>query len=170
MLRSAVLTTWAASCLLLASCTPARAQIVLFQDDFDAGTSAGNWSVLSHAGDYTANFAFDYSTRGIPSAPNSTGGSTVGLHFTVNNNDQTPAKDAVSAYPVGQSFSGDYTLKFDMWINYNGGAGGGTGSTEFVSAGINHSGSQVCWPDNAASDGFWFACDGEGGVTDDYVV
>lgn len=150
---------------------PAAADSVdLFADDFDAGTSAANWTVLSAAGDFTANFAYDYSARGIPSAPNSTGGSTIGLHFTVNNNDEIPALDAVSAFPTAPTFEGDYTLKFDMWINYNGGQGGGTGSTEFATAGIGHAGSQVIWTNNPSSDGRWFAVTGEGGATDDYLV
>ncbi|MBU0638791.1 MAG: hypothetical protein KKB50_08000 [Planctomycetes bacterium] len=156
--------------LILTACAPARGQALLFSDDFDAGNSAANWTTLTHAGDYTADFAFDYSTLAIPPAPNSTGGSTIGLHLTVNNNDAVPATDAVSAYPLGQSFEGSRTLKFDMWLNYNGGPGGGSGSTEFATAGINHSGNQVNWADNSASDGFWFAVTGEGGDSDDYRV
>ena len=66
-------------------------------------------------------------------------------------------------------------LKFDLWINYPGGASGtGTGvsgSTEYTIAGINHLGTQVNWaaPSAASSDGIWFAVDGEGGSsTTDY--
>ncbi|HPM23233.1 MAG TPA: hypothetical protein PLP66_04970 [Phycisphaerae bacterium] len=154
--------------ICLTACAPARAQVALFTDDFDAGNSAGNWVLFTHAGDYTADFAFDYSTRGIPPAPNSAGGTTIGLHFTVNNNDATPAADAVSAYPIGVVLAGSRVLKFDMWMNYNGGAGGGTGSTEFATFGIDHAGTQVVWANNANSDGFWFACSGEGGDADDY--
>ncbi len=152
----------------LSACAPARGQAIVFSDDFDAGGSAANWSVLSHAGDFSADFAYDYSTRGIPPAPNSSGGTTVGLHLTVNNNDGNPATDAVSAFPVGLELSATRTLKFDVWLNYNGGAGGGTGSTEFATFGINHSGSQVSWAGNPNSDGFWFAMSGEGGDSDDY--
>jgi len=166
-------TARAIACMLvfsLSACAPARAQTVLFSDDFDAGTSAGNWTLFSHGGDYTADFAFDYSTRGIPSAPHSTGGTTIGLHFTVNNNDSTPAVDAVSAYPIGVSLAESRTLKFDMWMSYNGGAGGGSGSTEFATFGIDHTGTQVNWAYNTNSDGFWFAVSGEGGASDDYCV
>ena len=161
----------ALACILVISvtaCAPVRAQTIVFSDDFDAGTSAANWSLFSHAGDYTAEFAFDYSTRGIPSAPNSSGGATIGLRFTVNNNDGNPATDAVSAYPIGVNLPANRVLKFDMWMNYNGGAGGGTGSTEFATFGINHAGTQVVWANNASSDGFWFAVSGEGGDSDDY--
>ncbi len=143
---------------------------VLFADDFDAGGSGQNWIVLSQAGDCLADFAFNYSTRGIPPAPNSTGGSTIGVRLMANANDAIPATDAISVYPIAGSFSGDYSLFFDMWANYCGGAGGGTGSTQFATAGVNHSGTRVVWPLNAASDGLWCAVTGEGGAADDYAA
>jgi hypothetical protein len=151
-------------CAGLPACSVA-AQSALFTDDFDAGTSAANWRTFD-TGDATANFAYDYSAVGIPPAPRSVGGTTIGLRFSVNN--ISGATHAISAYPVGQSFSGDYLLKFDLWLNYNGGPGGGTGSTEFSIAGINHTGTQVHWPENPASDGFSFAVTGEGGAWEDY--
>jgi hypothetical protein len=50
----------------------------------------------------------------------------------------TGAVNTISAYPIiSQGFSGNYRLKFDMWINYNGAAGGGPRSTEWMLAGIN---------------------------------
>lgn len=143
------------------------AEVTLLEDDFDGGTSAANWSVYPSSSDYTAEFAYDYSVRGIPAAPHSNG-TTVGMRFTVNKNDAVAATAALSAYPLGQVFSGDYALRFDMWINYNGGAGGGIGSTEFMMAGLNASGTRVIWPSNAASDGYTFAVDGEGGASNDY--
>ncbi len=158
----------ATCCLWLAACVSAQEQMALFSDDFDAGTSADNWAVLSAGGDYTADFAFDYSTHGIPSAPNSSGGSTIGVQFTVNNNDANAVRDALSAYPVGVGLSADRVLKLDMWLNYNGGPGGGVGSTEFATFGINHTGTQVNWAYNPDSDGFWFGVTGEGGDSDDY--
>lgn len=160
--------------IVICAWTPATAvfsgEAVLFSDDFDAGVSGVNWSTVSHAGDFTADFGFDYSTRGIASAPNSSGGSTIGLHLAVNNTDAVAATEAVSAYPVGLSLSGDYVLRFDLWINYNGGPGGGTGSTEFATFGLGHSGLQVVWANNASSDGHWFAVNGEGGATNDYLA
>jgi len=144
------------------------AEALLYSDNFDAGTSAANWTTFSHAGDFTANFAFDYSTRGIPPAPNTTGGTTIGMHFTVNSTDAVAALDAVSAYPNAESFSGDHILRFDMWLNYNGGAGGGVGSTQFGECGLLHAGNKVVWANNAASDGQWFAVTGDGGDASDY--
>ena len=49
---------------------------VLFGDNFDADHT-GSWTVNNNnSGLNAANFFFDYSTVGIPSAPHSTGGST----------------------------------------------------------------------------------------------
>ena len=154
---------------------------VLFADSFDTDTSSA-WSLFWGASngipDYTAQWAFDYGTRTytfngvtnvIPPAPNSPDGSTRGVRFTVNNNDAVASIAGVNIYPKGQSFSNDFALKFDMWLNYPGAAGGtGTGiagSTEHAIAGINHLGTQVNWaaPTGSSSDGIWFAVDGEGG-------
>lgn len=141
-------------------------QWTLLADDFDAGTSAGNWTVFASSADYTADFAFDHSTRGIPPAPNSTGGTTIGLHLTVNNNDSTPATAAVSLFPTGRSFSGNYTLAFDMWMNYAG-IGNGVGTTEMMNAGINAVDTQVIWPGNPGN-GIFMAVTGDGDDSIDY--
>jgi hypothetical protein len=152
-----------------AGCAPAQGQAITFQDDFDDGGAAGRWTLFSHGGDYSADFAFDYGAIGIPPAPHADG-TTIGLHLTVNSGDGTPATEAVSAYPTGQHFEGDYTLEFDLWLNYNNGPGGGVGSTEFATAGINHAGTRVCWANNPDSDGYWVGVTGEGGDADDYRV
>ncbi len=158
-----------AAMLALAITEPSRAaEVTLFSDNFDAGTSAAQWSTVSHAGDFTADFAFDYSTRGIAPAPNTTGGTTVGMHLTVNSTDATPALDAVNAYLNTMTFDGDYTVRFDMWLGYNGGAGGGVGSTQFALVGVGHSGSQSVWANGPSSDGHWFGVTGEGGDSNDY--
>jgi len=170
----------------------------LFTDNFDTDTSA-NWKVLrgyyfdSVPDDYTVDWAFDYSQQKykrysnpetfeelpIPPAPNSSGTSR-GVKISVNK-DATAERFAVNLYPVGQSFGGNYTFKFDVWLNYNGPAEGGIGSTEHFMAGINHSGNIVNWSSfvtgmtNAvapgagaeASDGIWVATTGEGGAAID---
>ena len=157
---------------------------VLFADNFDADTSS-NWDLFWGAAngipDYTADWAFDYGatpytfngvTGLIPPAPNSPDGSTRGVRFTANNNDANAFTAAVNIYPKGQSFSGNFALKFDLWLDYPGSAGGinSTGSTEFAICGIDHLGTQVNWvPASASSsDGVWFAVDGEGGTSEDY--
>ncbi|MEE2947499.1 MAG: Calx-beta domain-containing protein, partial [Verrucomicrobiota bacterium] len=155
---------------------------VLFEDDFNSDTSA-NWIVLSDTsadendaayeaalGDFTVHFAFDYSSRGIPPAPNSGDNSTQGVRISVNNNDDTGGSEAigVNLFPAKQNFSGNYAVRFDMWINYNGPAGGGTGSTEHAIFGINQSGERVGWSSQPTGDGIWFGVDGEGGSSTDY--
>src|SRR5437764_8903485 len=86
-----------------------RAQ-TLFSDDFQSDSSA-NWSAYALSGngsttDYTAQFAFDYSTQAyryngvtnhVPPAPNS-GGTTKGLKLTVNKSGAASVA-AVSLYP-----------------------------------------------------------------------
>ena len=155
---------------------------VLFEDNFNTDTSA-NWTVLSGTnadendaaydaalGDFTVDFAFDYSTRGIPPAPNNGDNSTRGVKISVNNNDNTAGSEGmgVNLFPAKQNFSGNYALRVDMWINYNGPAGGGTGSTEHAIFGMNQSGEQVGWSTVPTGDGVWFGVDGEGGSSSDY--
>jgi Calx-beta domain-containing protein len=163
----------------LAMAAPLHGQ-TLFSDNFDTDTSA-QWSVFNGSGDgtpdFTVLFSFDYSTNRyvangvtnfIPSAPNSTGGTTRGVKVAVNKSDDVAATAAVSLYPTGLVFSNNYALRFDMWINYNGPAYGGTGSTEFGTFGINHVGDKVNWNLGPTGDGVWFAVSGEAGAARDY--
>ena len=157
---------------------------LLFSDDFDTDTSA-NWSFFwganDNLSDYTTNWAFDYGampytyngvTYLIPPAPNSTNGTTSGVMFTVNNIHSNNA--GVNIYPRGQSFSGNFALKFDMWLNYPGGAegSGASGSTQYAIYGINFLGTEVNWgaASPAATDGIWFGNDGDGGAVIDYLA
>lgn len=114
--------------------------------------------------DFKASFGFDYSTVGspttVPSAPHSTGGTTKGLTLTVNK-DATAAITAVNLYPMSQVFTGSYALKFDLWINH---ANNGT-ATEHTLFGINHSANVTNRVGLAASDGLFFAVDGDGGAS-----
>jgi hypothetical protein len=113
------------------------AETVLWADNFDAGTSAANWSLLFGANngvaDYAADFAYDYSAAGIPPAPGAV--TTTGLRLTVNK-DATASSAGVNLYPVSQVFTGDYALRFSLFINYH----SATNPTEHVLAGLNHSG------------------------------
>jgi hypothetical protein len=158
---------------LILACAPVvgRAQTVLFNDDFDAGTSAGRYSFFSadregtgtfgtgtFVGDTSANFAFNYGaytyrttdpndgvtpiTLTIPSAPHSTGGTTIGLRMDVNNANggsaSLQALPKLAEYLGGVAPSGDHKLTFDVFIDYNGHTLGGGGSTEWFMAGINN--------------------------------
>ena len=154
-----------------------------FIERFDSPLASTNWNIYDGAAngvsDYTVDWYYDYSTYfssfngfSIPPAPNTTNGSTRGVKFTVNNGDASGVTAGVSIYPKSALFSGAYSLKFDMWINYPGGpmGSGAVGSTEHATFGINHLGTRVNWDSSSAtpSDGAWFAMDGEGGTTTDY--
>ncbi|MFN7140700.1 MAG: immunoglobulin domain-containing protein, partial [Limisphaerales bacterium] len=131
--------------------------------------TAANWIVNSRP-DTRVTFNYDYALDGIPSAPNSVGGARRGVKFEANMTTGTSA--ALSISPAGQSFTGDYKLRFDMWINANGPfPAGGTGSTEHLTAGVGTAGNRVQWtnsPSPIAADGVWFAVDGEGGTSVDF--
>jgi GH25 family lysozyme M1 (1,4-beta-N-acetylmuramidase) len=136
-------------------------QATVFADNFDANTAA-SWIVNTSSGDNSVAFSFDYSTLGIPSAPNSTNGSTRGVQLKANLS--LGAVAAVSLSPANQSFAGDYRLHFDAWINVNGPfPGGGAGSTELLTAGIATAGNRTEWTGNASADGYYFGVNGDGG-------
>jgi len=145
-----------------------QAQVV-FADNFDAGTSGSSWTtVLSHS-DASADLAFNYGTAlGIPAAPRSIGGSTVGMRFLANQS--AGVLQGISASPNGQSFTGDFTLRFDMWLNYNGPLGpvtvGGSGSTQAGSFGWGTSGASAQWA--GASSSIMFAATTDGASASDY--
>lgn len=152
-----------------------------FSDNFDTSSSATNWNLFTSSTNYTTNWAFDYTAATytfngtnmtIPVAPDTTNGSKKGLKITVNKNSPTGVDSGVSLYPKGQNYSNNYALQFDMWMNYTGSSGGGTGSTEYATCGINHTGTRINWGAGSAtaSDGTWFAVDGEGGATADYIA
>ncbi len=152
-----------------------------FSDNFETASSATNWNLFTSGTNYTTNWAFDYTSATysfngtnmtIPVAPGTTNGTKLGLKITVNKNSATGVATGLSLYPKGQTYSSNYALQFDMWMNYAGGSGGGTGSTEYSTYGINHTGTRVNWGGGSASasDGVWFTADGEGGATTDYLA
>jgi len=152
------------------SVTGASRAATLYADNFDVDHTA-NWTVNKSTGvnandaGSAANFFFDYSTVGIPSAPNS-GGSTTGLKLEAN---KTGAIfSGLSVSPNGQSFSGDYRLRFDAWLNSVGPfPAGGSGSTQVTSWGIGTAGSTAQWA-GGAQDSVHFGATAEGGSSVDY--
>ena len=139
-------------------------QVMLFADNFDANT-ATNWIQNKSSSDTAITFNFDYSTLGIPSAPNSTNSSTLGVQMKANLANVAVA--AVSLSPTNKIFSGDYRVRFDGWINVNGPfPGGGAGSTEFLTAGVGTSGTRAEYTGNASADGYYFSINGDGGSSD----
>ena len=161
---------------------------VLWSDDFEnlpspivvtnTGTADGynvRFSAANGVERFTAIFGFDYSTVNypvqIPPAPHSSRFTTKGLYLTVNKDPVghpfgaasgvAPGTNcAVNLYPVGQSFSGNFTVRADVWINWT----NLNFSTEHALFGINHSGSLTNQISKAGSDGLFLAMDGDGGV------
>lgn len=162
----------------------ANGQAVLFSDDFDTDSTA-NWTVNSFVGGTTAsggsavnaaNFFFDYSTIGIPASPNATGGSTRGLKLQANISGTGPTAGlppGISVSPTGQSFSGNYQLRFDWWTNFIGNTtggigntGGGSGSTQLSTFGLLSSGTT---PNYVGScDGVFYGATPDGASAADY--
>ena len=148
-----------------------------FADDFDnyaspvtvtnIGTTNG-YKIFFNAAfgglDFKAVFGYDYGAVAYPtsivSAPNSIGGSKKGLFLTVNK-DATADVAAVNLYPTNQFALGNYSLKFDVWMNWANGAA----STETALFGINHSGDVTNRIGLATSDGLLFSMNAEGGST-----
>jgi len=136
-----------------------------FSDSFDVNSSA-NWTVNTTAGNHPSNLYFDYSTIGIPSAPNSVGGTTFGAKLQANLSGNV--RGGVSISPIGQSFAGDYQLRFDLWMNFNGPApGGGNGSTQAGGGGIGTAGTTAQWG-GSVQDSVHFSTTGDGGATQDF--
>jgi hexosaminidase len=151
---------------------PVKAQ-TLFSDNFDSygspvtvtnvgATNGYNLKFSAALGppDFKAIFGFDYSAvtypTNIPPAPHSAGTSK-GLYLTVNK-DSIGAVAAVNLYPIGQSFSGNFAVQFDLWMNYALAA-----TTEHSMFGINHSGTFTNRVTAEGSDGLFFVMSGDGG-------
>lgn len=144
---------------------------VLFADNFDVDSTALWVTNVTDITEGFVEFAWDYGTlAGIPPAPGTTDASTKGLRFRCGNT--FPTISAVSASPTNGNFTGDYRLRFDMWINYNGPMpDGGPGSTQHFDAGVGTTGLTPIWYNDGSADGVWFTCSGDGadgGVFGDY--
>ncbi|QEG36908.1 hypothetical protein [Bythopirellula goksoeyrii] len=114
--------------------SPATVVGQLFTDDLSTGT---NWTIYQDP-DASAVFGFDYSTKGLPPAPN--GSDTIGLKFEVNNNAPADANGIV-AINSNATYTGQYTFRVDAWLNWAPSGGTiGTGTTEFLGAGVGHDG------------------------------
>lgn len=135
---------------------------VLFSDDFNGINSSNLWQVnVADPNDCFVEFNYDYGAVGIPVAPGTTDGSRMGTRFRCGNT--VLQIDGLSISPTNGNFTGDYRLKFDMWINYNGPMpDGGAGSTQNFDAGVGTAGDQVVWRNNPSADGIWFTATGDG--------
>lgn len=154
-----------AAAAMLVTPALAPAQAIIWSEDFDTDVSA-NWTVNNGPSDEAHNFFFDYSSVGIPSAPNATGSTTRGVKLQANL--ANGVFSGMSVSPTGETFSGDYILKFDWWANFNGPfPAGGNGSTNLSTFGIGTAGTSAQWP-GGVQDSIWFAATGDGGSSIDW--
>jgi Putative Ig domain len=162
---------------------------VIWEDDFDMDSS-GDYTViiddeyntpLTQPGDGEVNFSHDHSgyvgsdpaATVIPPAPRTPGISTRSLKIRVNIADETTGDEwvGVNIFPHLTLPNGlNWTMEFDAFLMYNGDAGGGIGSTEFLQAGVNHSAEAPAWPLSTVdtSDGIFVMTSSDGGSSRDY--
>lgn len=177
----------------------------LFSDDFnDATVSTGKWTVLNGhftgddpagvpyaTNDFRVEWAYDYSALTsvffqsgadpgtplpIPLAPKTGDGSKKGVRLQVNKFNDQPSFDAVNLYAKGLNATGNFVMKFDMFLNHPGFADLGENTTEYAMMGLNFTGTNLNWttfdtvpgftnsPAGQNSDGFYFMTTGDGGA------
>ena len=130
--------------------------------------------------DFNVTFGRAVSADGItPSPLMASNGWNNALKMTVNKANGYVA--GVNLYPQGQTFRGNYALRFSMYLSIYSGAIGnpfaGTFPREFAAFGINHRGTNCNWRfaqpvavgtgnSTTNSDGIWFAIDaGDNSIT-----
>ncbi len=158
--------------------TTSNAQTV-YSDSFSSAGDAANYNTFVTAGSTgpssDATFGYDYSALGIPSAPNTTDGSTLGLRLRVDNL-QTSVSTTVGAVEVvtkNLTLPSQYVFSVDVWGNYIGGtsiaASGSNGSTG-AAVGIGTAGTSLQYI--AGNDGLLVEAfhDNGGGVNNEYRV
>ncbi len=141
-------------------------QAQLYTDNMESGAG---WGINASSGDSAATFGYDYSADDIPEAPNSQGGDVATTGVKLEANLTAGALDVFTLYPIGQSFSGAYTLSFDAWVNYDVDErinGGSAGTTEFLGGRLGY--------DNASADldgtSAQFVATNDGGSGSDWRV
>jgi hypothetical protein len=139
----------------------------LFTDSFNTVASAANYSSVASDGTSSfATYAYNYALLGIPSAPSSGDSSTLGLRLDANFSAPNAA-EAITLF-TNASYSGDYSVTFDAWINVNGPfPDGGSGSTNYLTAGVGSDGTTNNFVANTGKGG-WLAVNGENGSGIDY--
>ena len=152
---------------------------LLYIEDFDLDHSA-DWTTLfanavptNGVVDSTVTWSYDYSTLGIPPAPHSSGFTTRGLYVTVNKSDLIAAPAGINFYPNNKQFTGNYALRFDLYMSV-----GITATTEHSLAGLNHSGTRTNWvaqspadaPPTSGNDGLFVGINASGGNLRDYAL
>ena len=161
--------------LLLIGATSAYGQ---FFEDWDDGNAATRWSAPIEtlenpniAFDGNVDYAYDYSVLGIPSAPNSVGGTTIGVgletNLTLQTDDTEFEGEGVGIVPLmGDLPDGDFRLTADAYMFWN----FESGSTEYLTIGIHSGGTAAPVRFNIDNgDGLAWQFDGEGGSGTDIL-
>lgn len=126
--------------------TPCQASSqILFHEEWEDANGAARWSapiVASETGSFdgAVDYAFDYSTLGAPSAPNTFGGATLGLFLRANVTDQrfVDQGEAVGVTPLDFTLPDtDFRLTADNYLH----VAGTPGTTEYATLGVHHGGS-----------------------------
>ncbi len=157
---------------LAAGFVATSASAAIIDDNFDVDSSANytqvddtnTATVANQLGSFdgTVTHAYDYSADGIAAAPNTVGGTTIGLRMTAN--DTGGAASHVSLFH-NTAVSGDYTVQVDIYM----GVTGSGGTTEFANVGVGSSGTDynsIFTP--ISGDGRFLSMTGEGGSSSDY--
>jgi hypothetical protein len=154
--------------MVAAVLAPGATYGAMFFADFETDQSA-NWTVNKGPAttDEAHDFFYDYSTIGVPLAPNSApDASPRGVKLQANQS--SGVFGGVSVSPTGMSFPGPTILKFDWWSNFNGPAPvGGSGSTQMSTYGMGTSGTVPQWP-GGTQDSIWFGATGDGNSSSDW--
>jgi hypothetical protein len=150
--------------LTLLDNVPPPGTAVLYTNSLSDPADAANWSLtfanINQAPDYDVQFGYDLTT-----APNGAigfppKGSGYGLRMTANKQGYA-ASAGVNAYPTNVSFSGNYSVRFQMNLIQGSQV---TTYNEGALFGINHTGTNANWwatdiPGGSGpwqSDGIWF--------------
>jgi hypothetical protein len=151
---------------------------VLFADPLTALAPA-NWKTNAGANnnleDFNADFGYTLSTDGIPNSP---AGNTEALKLSANKIEGSPEGAAgVNVYPVGQSFSNSYAVRFHLYFAEGAAT---TVSSEWALFGLNMSGDRTnrfsasagTFPPTNGTDGFWFGviADASASAPGDYTL
>jgi len=155
--------------IVAAVATPVVATASGFFNTFDDSSSSNSFQVNQIAGSTdTITFGYDYSANGIAEAPNTPTGATAqkGL-FIMLNKGTTGALNGVNIFAANAgsmiTFSGDYKLTFDMWMNVPSTL---TNTTEQALFGINSDGvgtNTRTGSTQTGADGVWYHLANEGG-------
>ena len=141
-----------------------------------------NVVIASPSNDASADLSYDSSTfvqangtgtvPDITPSPGSATEKVLRLNANFTPSDPNAEIDAVNVYPnLVTPLGTDWSMQFDAWLNYNGPALGGSGSTEFMFFGATNSNTVPLRADIApsfAGTGFFFTMTGDGGALQDY--